>query len=273
MPAEPELPEISALVRGYGVQIRTLREHRRLSRCDLGAKVGFSGSTIGAFERGERIVDEPTATSLDGALGADGVLACVGPELTRQRYPRKFLRFFQLEAEAVSLNTYGVQTLHGLLQTEGYARATFTSRVPRRAEDEVERLVAERQGRKALFDRTPIPLLCFVLDEAILMRCTGGKQVMHEQLQHLLDLGRLSHVQILVLPLDCEEPVGSDGPLTMLETKDRRMLGYAEAQGEGMLVSDKDEVSTWRQRFEQIQAQARPPADSARLITRLMEEK
>lgn len=266
------MPEPTPLVRGFGAQLRTLRLFRQLSRDEVGDRTGFSGSTIGAFERGDRIADAKSARALDTALEANGVLAAVGDDLERERYPRKFARFFQLEAGALSMNTYDTHLVNGLLQTEAYARAVFAARVPRRDADEIETLVAERLARQELFERKPIPILRFILEETVLMRPVGGPEVRAEQLRHLLTLSQLPHVQILVVPLDCEEPVGASGPMTVLETPDRRMLGYVEIHGAGTLVSDKNEVSTWMQRYGMIQAQALRPADSVRVIQRLMEE-
>lgn len=38
------------------------------------------------------------------------------------QFRERYRRYMILEAEAVSLWHYGVSTVHGLLQTEGYAR-------------------------------------------------------------------------------------------------------------------------------------------------------
>lgn len=265
-------PEPSAFVRGFGIQIRTLRRFHKLSREELGDRAGFAASTIGAFERADRIVDAKGAQALDVALGANGVLASVSDQLEEERYPRKFARFFGLERDAVSLSTYDTQVINGLLQTEAYARAVFRARVPYRDADEIEVLVAERLERQALLRRKPMAVLCFIVEEAVLRRRVGGRQVMREQLRHLLDLGRLPHIQVLVMPLDCEEAVGASGPMTLLETPEHRMLGYFEVQGLGTLVSAKDEVSTWMHRYGMIQVNALRPADSVCMIERLMEE-
>ncbi|NGO69762.1 helix-turn-helix transcriptional regulator [Streptomyces sp. SB3404] len=266
-------PTPSPLVRAVGNQLRRWREHRGLSREDVGDKTGFSGSAIGAFERGERIPDGPAIRSLDAALDAHQVMAVLADDMDQEEYPKKkFGELFRLEAGAVSLSTYSTGVIHGLLQTEAYARAVFEAVVPQFSEDEVERLLAERLARQALFAREPAPILCFVLDEAVLLRRTGGREVMREQIQYLLEVGKLKHVRISVLPFGCEEPVDSDGPMTLLETPEHRMLGYTEVQGESTLVSDRKEVNPWLHRYGMIRMHALPPADSARLIQRRLEE-
>ncbi|MDJ1131740.1 helix-turn-helix domain-containing protein [Streptomyces iconiensis] len=273
-PSEPDFLDCqpTPLVRSFGNTLKKWREHRKLSRDEIGDKTGFSASTIGAFERGDRIADGRTVQALDAALNAHQLLAVLGEDLENEQYPKKFDQLFRLEAGAASLSTYDTNLINGLLQTEAYARALFEARVPCHSPKRIDYLLTARLSRQSLLTRDPIPVLCFVLDEAVLLRRTGGRDVLREQLQHLLEVGKLNHVRIAVLPLDCEEPVGAVGPMTLLETSDRRMLGYVEVQGEGTLVSDKEDVSTWRQRFGMIQANALRPAESARLIQRRMEE-
>ncbi|MGI5350123.1 helix-turn-helix domain-containing protein [Streptomyces sp. CA-250714] len=267
IPSEP-----SPLVSSFGKQLRKWREHRQLSREAVGKRAGFSASTIGAFERGERIADERAAYALDVALDAHQVLAVVGKDLEREQYPKKFDELFRLEASAASLSTYDTNVINGLLQTEAYAKELFKTRVPYHSQERADLLLASRLHRQKLLTRVPSPNLIFVLDEAVVRRRSGGPAIMREQLLRLLELGKLSHVHILVLPLDCEEPVGGIGPMTLLETPDQRMLGYVEVQEQGTLVSDKETVSEWRQRFDMIQVNALRPADSARLIQRRLEE-
>ncbi|MGY1436757.1 helix-turn-helix domain-containing protein [Streptomyces reniochalinae] len=266
-PVEP-----SPLVAGFGKQLRALREHRQVSRESVGKRAGFSASTIGAFERGERIPDQRSACALDAALNAHQVLACVGEDLEKEQYPRKFDQLFRLEAEALSLSIYDTNVVNGLLQTEAYARALFETRVPHHGEGKATQLLAERLERQKLLARVPTPTLVFILDEAVVRRRTGSRAIMQAQLEWLLELGQLKHIHILVLPFDCEEPVGAIGPLTLLETPERRTLGYVEVQEQGTLLSDKETVSALRQRFDMIQVNALRPADSACLIRRRLEE-
>ncbi|MBW1601703.1 helix-turn-helix transcriptional regulator [Streptomyces sp. JJ66] len=271
-PNDDEHTDPTPLLRGFGNQIRTLREHRSLSRHELGERAGFSGSMIGAFERGDRIADSEAAKLIDVALNAHGVLAVMGDELDQEKYPRRFGRFFRLEAEAVSLCIYDTHIINGLLQTESYALALFNTRLPYREADEIDRLLTERIARQALLTRTPPAVLSFVIEQAALSHRYGGKETTREQLLHLLELGKLPNVTIQVMPMDCEEPVGAAGPLTLVETPKHRMFGYTEVQERGDLISDHDEVSTLTHRYGIIRGHALRPAASARLIRDLAEE-
>ncbi|MCP3818918.1 helix-turn-helix transcriptional regulator [Streptomyces sp. A3M-1-3] len=249
-----------------------LREQRDLTREALGGQTNFSKSTIGAFERGERIMDANTVVEMDKVLAAAGVLAVVAPFLEEERYAPQFRDFARFEAQAVSLWVYDTHMVNGLLQTADYARTVFAAHCPPVDEEEVERRVTARLARQALLGRRPLPLLCFVIEESVLLRRTGGERVWREQLLQLVEIGRLPHVRIQVVPLNCEEPVGSVGPMTLVEAPERRMLGYVEVQEWGTLISKRESVSAMVQRHASIRGMALNPSASARLIERLAGE-
>ncbi|CAO0826338.1 Transcriptional regulator OS=Streptomyces microflavus OX=1919 GN=Smic_49570 PE=4 SV=1 [Streptomyces microflavus] len=92
-------------------------------------------------------------------------------DVEEARYPRKVRDLAKLEAEAIELGAYAGVVIHGLLQTEEYARALYAQRRPAYAEDDIERLVTARMARQVVFDR-PAPLLTLVQEEATLRRRT-----------------------------------------------------------------------------------------------------
>ncbi|WP_243628226.1 helix-turn-helix transcriptional regulator [Streptomyces sp. APSN-46.1] len=265
-------PLPSALRRGLGAQLRTLREKRGLSRQELGGQTNFSPSTIGAFERGERSMDVGTIETVDDLLGGQGLLKVVVPYLEEERYAPQFRNFLPIEAKAVSLWVYSTHVLHGLLQTEAYARQVFEDHWPPVGTKEIERRLDARLDRQAVLHRDPPPVLCFVLEETFLLRKIGGERVWREQLEHLLECGRLPYVSIQLVPLECEVALGSVGPMTIAETPAHRMLGYVEGQGQSWVISDRAVVSEMVQRHANIRGMALNPQDSAQRIERLLGE-
>lgn len=73
----------------------------------------------------------------------------------------------------------------------------------------MERFIAARVARKAVFDRDPAPELSFVLEEWTLRRPLGGRTVLRQQLEHLLEAAQLRNVELQVMPMDREEHAGS----------------------------------------------------------------
>ena len=151
-------------------------------------------------------------------------------DVAEARYPKKVRDLARLEAESVELGAYGNHNMHGLLQTEEYARALFRMRRPAYGEDDLDRYVAARLARQEIFSRTPAPTLTFVQEEVTLRRPVGGRAVLRRQLEHLLRTARLRHVEIQVMPTDREDHAGMGGQLQVAETPGRlrgRLLGGA----------------------------------------------
>jgi len=267
---KPPGKEPSLFLRHFGGQVRILRERRGLTRDELGGLASCSGSLIGAIERGERIADPDFAVRLDTALEAEGLLGSAGPALRAERYPAFFRNYAVLEADCFRLNAYAPMLVPGLLQTEAYARATFSIRTPALDEEEIEHGVAARLARQVLLTRAPKPFLTFVIEEAVLRRPLGGRVVLKEQLVRLLACARMNHVTIQVMPTECEEHAGLDGYVTLMETSERRTLAYTEGQGGSTLISERDQVSLLVQRYGIIRAQAFTPRESARFIEQLV---
>jgi hypothetical protein len=65
---------------------------------------------------------------------------------------------------------------------------------------------------------------------------------------------------------------GVIGPMTLLETAERRTMAYTEAQGISTVITDPVEVSVFAQRYGIIRAQALGVEESAHLIERLAGE-
>ncbi|WP_156723375.1 helix-turn-helix domain-containing protein [Streptomyces apocyni] len=91
----------------------------------------------------------------------------------------------ELEWHAARVRTAQVAHVPGLLQTEEYARAVFSSVLPPLTRLEVELRVAHRMERQQVFTRpNPLPYVAYVHETALYMRF-GGPDVMRQQLNHL----------------------------------------------------------------------------------------
>ena len=89
------------------------------------------------------------------------------------------------EAMAEKIFSFEVMNVHGLLQTERYARALFVdSHIE--APDDIERFVQARMERQTIMRRPNRPECVFYVHELVLRTRTGDAQVMSEQYQRLL---------------------------------------------------------------------------------------
>lgn len=258
------------VVVAFGQTMKMLRLRAGLDREELGRRLGYSASTIAAFERGRRIPSPRTIDKADEALGADGLLRLWKDEVERAQYPVFFRGMAQLEKEAMELLAYDTLVVNGLLQTESYMRALLTMRRPPLSEDTIEQRVAARLARQDILDGEPAPLLSFVMDESILRRRYGGREVYRGQLEHLLSIGRRRTVTLQVMPLDSAESAGVDGPFTIVVRQDGKRFVYAEAQGTSSLEIDPARAAVASSRYGVIRSQALSPQESLAVIEGLL---
>ncbi len=258
--------------RYFAAVLRLLRERAGLSQEELGRQIGYTGAQVSAVETCVRIAKPEFIDRADDVLGAGGVLKAAAEYLRLDRYPEFFKAFARLEAEALSVGSYQTHLLHGLLQTEEYARALMECRYPPLEEEEIEQLVVARVERAALFSRKPRALLSFVIEESVLRRGIGSASMTRAQLEHLVELAALRNVALQVMPSRNGQHAGMDGPMTVIETPEHEHLVYLEAQEHSVLVSDPDEVARYAQRYAMIRTQALGLDESVSLIKQLAGE-
>jgi transcriptional regulator with XRE-family HTH domain len=269
-PAEED--DSGPMVKALGRQLKMWREATGLRQAEFGAQIGYGADMVAAVEGGRRIPKPEYLEAADRVLGAGGRIEAMRRDLEEARYPKKVRDLKKLEAEAVELGAYVNTVVHGLLQTEEYARANFGQRRPAYGEDELERLVAARMARQEIFERRPAPLFTFVQEEATLRRPIGGRMVMRRQLEHLLEIGQLRHIEIQVMPTNTEEHAGLGGSLRVLKLRDGRTVGHNEVQLTSRVISDPKEVQVLEMRYGMIRAQALTPRESLAFIQKLRGE-
>ncbi len=239
---------------------------------ELGAAIGYSEEMVSAVERGRRIPKPDFLEKADEVLGAGGKLAFMKEDVERARYPKNVRDLAKLEDESSELGAYAALHIHGLLQTPEYAQALYAMRRPAYTSEEIERLVAARMARKAVFERVPLPQLTFVQEEVTLRRPVGGRIVLRRQLEHLLAMSKLRHVSIQVMPTDCEDHAGMMGSIRLLKLRNGKTLAHTEGQQYSRVLSDPREVQTLEMRYGMIRAQALPPRESVAFIEKILGE-
>lgn len=256
----------TAALRYFGSQLKLLRGRANLSRGELGKRVGYAEATIASYELGRRLPQPKFIKQADELLGADGLLNVGAPFLEFSRLPVWFQDFALWEAEAVSRYSYDNQVMPGILQTEAYARAVFSTNYPPLSDEEMEQRVESRLNRQALLTRKPLPVIGCVIEEVVIRRPIGGAAVLRGQLLHLLECAAARNIDVQVMPSSRETHGGLSGPMVLLETPEHRTLGYVEGQTGGFLSSEPGEVGALAQRYGIIRAQALSPEESVSLI-------
>ncbi|MEV6727242.1 helix-turn-helix transcriptional regulator [Streptomyces sp. NPDC051364] len=267
---DPEDEQGAAVVAALGRQMRARREALGMRVGDLAAAIQYGEALIYKVEGGKRIAKPQYLDKVDDALKAGGLIRAMREDLGRVRYPKKIRELAKMEARAIEIAVYRIHGIHGLLQTAEYGRALFEVRQPAYSEQEVERFVAAREARQAMFDRDPAPTLSFVQEEGTLRRRIGGTMVWRRQLEHLLEVLQLRNISFQVMPLDCEVHAGMDGGIEVLKFDDGSAVGRSDGAFNGRPVSDAKRLRILELRFGIIRAQALSPRESRAFIEHLL---
>ncbi|GGO47440.1 MULTISPECIES: helix-turn-helix domain-containing protein [Streptomyces] len=264
--------EAAAVLKAVGRQIKVWREAAGMRRPEFGAAIGYGEDMVASVERGRRIPKPEFLDNADEVLGAGGKISSMKRDVEEARYPKNVRDLAKLEAESTELGGYASLHIHGLLQTPDYAQALYAMRRPSYTEDEIERHVAARIARKAVLERVPRPLVTFVQEEVTLRRPVGGKLVLRQQLEHLLEISKLRHVEIQVMPTEQEDHAAMMGSFRVLKLRDGKTLGHTEGQLHSRLITDPREVQVLEMRYGMIRAQALTPRESLAFIEKVLGE-
>jgi transcriptional regulator with XRE-family HTH domain len=261
-----------AVIATVGRQLKLRREAVGMRAAEFGVAVGYGEDMVYKIEGGKRIPRQEYLNRADEVLTAGGLIAATWEDVKKVRYPKQVRELAKLEAQAVELGVYVGLSIHGLLQTPEHTRALFEAWQPPYSEEEVERLVAARMARKSIFERSPAPALSFVQEEATLRRQVGGTMVWRQQLEHLLEVGRLRNVTLQVMPTSSGAHPGLDGRIEVLKFADGTAVGRADGAFGGRPTSDPKQLRILELRYGTIRAQALTPQESPAFIEQVLGE-
>ncbi|MFJ3170785.1 helix-turn-helix domain-containing protein [Streptomyces roseus] len=266
----PEPDSGAGVLRAFGRQLKRFRVRAGLERTEFGERLGYSVSTIAAYEQGRRVPPPEVIDQADELLDAGGVLKEMKEEVERAQFPAFFRDAARLEAQAVELHVYATKAVPGLLQTEEYARAVFAMSRPLLPDETVEQRVAARLARQEIFVHVPLPTISFIIEESVLRRPLGGRSAMRGQLEQITLLGQHRNVEIQVMPTDVEEHAGLEGPFTLIETRDGRRIAYVEGYKDSRLHTDRKPVRELEEQYGILRAQALTPRASLIFVEKLL---
>ncbi|MEU9762510.1 helix-turn-helix transcriptional regulator [Streptomyces sp. NPDC047985] len=269
---DPDDESGAAVVATVGRQLKLRREAAGMRAAEFGLAIGYGEDQVYKVEDGKRIPRPEYLDKADRTLKAGGLISAMKADVAEVRYPKKIRDLARMEARAVELLSYGSHSLHGLLQTEEHARALLKTRRPTFSDDEVERGVAGRVARQAIFDRSPAPELSFVQEESTLRRPTGGTMVQRRQLEHLLEVGQLRNVEIQVMPIARWNHPGTGGRIQVLKFGDGTAVGRTDDEFGGRPVSSPKHLRILELRYGIIRSEALSARESLAFIKRMLEE-
>ena len=186
-----------------GIQLHRFRETAGITPEQAGYEIRASRSKISRMENGLVRFKERDVTDLLTLYGiTDEQTRSSLVALTRQantpgwwsKYGDIMADWFEaylgLETAASVIRTFELQFVHGLFQTEDYARAVTLLGHTSAPAAEIERRVSLRLKRQDLLTGPEPPQVWSVIDEGALRRPVGGAAVMRAQLDRLVESGQ-----------------------------------------------------------------------------------
>ncbi|MEU3420017.1 helix-turn-helix domain-containing protein [Streptomyces murinus] len=273
--------------RQLGRNLRDLRNRARLTVRAAATKLEWSEAKMWRIETGQtplRSLDVQAMCSVYGAP-SDLTEALMGlAKETKARgwwhaygdvIPEGFDVYVGLEEAAESLSLYESDLVHGLLQTDGYAREIIRTHIRGIDDADLDGRTRLRIERQSLLTRATDPLVLHaVLGEAVLRRPVGGRGVMMQQLAHLVYVSELPNVSIRVAPFAAGMHLGVvTGPFAVLRfplTGDgvatEPPTVYADGYTGGLYLDKEREVQQYDAAFNDIWEASLDEPASRRLI-------
>lgn len=268
-----------------GVELRKLREAAGLKAREAATLLGADSVQMSQIEFGIAGVSEARVRRLAAhydCTDAELIQALVTMATDRTRgwwedyrglLPTSFLDLAELEYH--STYRLDVEFLHipGLFQTEDYARAVFSYRVPELPADDLELRVRHRMDRKAIIEgTTPAPYEA-VIHEAALRIKVGGRTCSRAQLTRVLEFSEAEHITVRVIPFVLDDFAGATnammyagGAVPKLDTAVR------DAPHGAAFIDSEAQLGAFRTLFRKVEAVSLDPEQSRDVIHRLAKE-
>jgi transcriptional regulator with XRE-family HTH domain len=257
----PESPDPLVAWRRLRIELRRLREHKGDTQQQVADAMDWSLSKLIRIETGRIRISTNDLRVLTSYYGVEGDARDELIELSRDSRRQawwepfreyispEYATFVACETDASEIRNFEPNVVPGLLQVPAYVAAVMGNA----PQDPVvaEKMTELRLRRQQLLERHDMPKLRFIIDESVVRRVAGGRDVMREQLRHLRTMAGHPDVTLLVAPFAIglyrlhrrgyvvfrfadESPMilylaGGEGEMLTSDVRDERPVTYLEA--------------------------------------------
>ena len=281
----PELPS-SPVRRALASALRRRREHAGMSGDEVAAELGWSASKVSRIETHRTGIKPRDLEAHLNLYGVDDAqrhqLRALADEQNARGWwaayagtlDADYVSYMSLEDSAESFCTWSPEIIHGLLQTEDYARAATTiafgspAAVP---PGQIQRLIDSRLRRQQMLSAPGSRHFTFILDEATLRHRFGEAKVMRDQLLRVEELSHLPQVSVRVLAFAGRYPI-SPGGFTLLEfssvhgTSIGDIVYMEHLNGNFFVMEEENDTYRYRLAFDRLMDEALDDDASRELI-------
>ena len=244
----------------FGRQMRKERLARGWSLPELSSKTGINAGHLSRIERGVRPPTEMVADACDRVFSERKGWFREYYEESKSWTPPGLRSWAEHEEKAVRLSVWAPGIIHGLFQTEEYAR-TLIAALPG-VTDEVAavRLASRMERQRRVLFRDDPPAVGCIIDHTALYRLVGSPEAMAEQMRHLAEIAAMPNVTMQVLPAIAHPATASE--LIIADNN----AAYAEHLAAGGVYTEDETVTALERLFATIRGECYRTSESAAII-------
>jgi hypothetical protein len=163
------------------------------------------------------------------------------------------VKLLQFAGDARTIHSFHLTLVPGLLQIPAYSEKILELWPELSDEQKAIRLEFRTRLREHVFNRPDPPRCVFIIDESVVSREVGGREVMLDQLRDLVRVGRDSRFEIRVLPLAPFAVLTLESPFVLLDMGDDDTVLYQESTVDDQLMdSDPKKVAEYQGIVQQM---------------------
>ncbi|MGV9638249.1 helix-turn-helix domain-containing protein [Nocardia rhamnosiphila] len=285
--------------RALGRRLRELRFESKKSQLAAGLAIEVSKQGIGRLEEGQPVrISTAQFRDLLEFYGADDsvrdeVLGLLQEVKAAKGDPSRgwwrayadvvnpqFDHYMSLEQACSQMTAFQLTLLPGLMQTPAYRKWIVTQTHNAVPNVDVERRLELTARRQRRIHDDPEFSLRVMLSESALRHQVGGREVMSEQLQHLVSVSRVPNVSLRVVPFGAGPHSGLVvQSFTLFEFPSLRTgrlpeppVVFVEGFTGALFLEDGQAVARHREAVSGIRAVALSEDDTRRLVQDIAEE-
>lgn len=266
----------TARIRTIAAELRDLRENAELNTRDAARRVDMSPATLNRLENGARAINPEEISALLAIYNVTGLERERLMRMSREantpgwweigggNLPKELPPLINFEAEATAITHVSMLRIPGLLQTTGYTRAVLAATGV--TGQDMETMVSARLGRQSVLSKPEPPQYLVILDEAVLRRPVGSRQVMADQLAHIARCAKEPHIDVRVVPFERGDHTGLDGTYVVMEFAKARPIVHLEHKRSSLFIDEPDDVAPFHAATDTLIATALGPQDSLEFV-------
>jgi transcriptional regulator with XRE-family HTH domain len=269
-------------------ELRTARQAAGLTQEQVAAEMDWSPSKVIRIENGSVGISTNDVRALLRLYGIadprrESELVALAKDAREPSWWRqykdvvgpRFLPVIEYEESASVIKNFEPLLIPGLLQTPEYSRSVLTEFMDKPTKERVDDLIHVRMKRQEKLYRADPPALTIILDEAVVRRVVGTREIMQRQLLHLIDMATRPHVTIEVVPFSVGIHRGMTKPFMLLEFSDPDVddvLYFEGTAGDPVIKDANGTTKQFHEAFEELRKLALSPAETAKFLGKLAYE-